>query len=301
MFKLPINILRVIGEIAEGLQQLHSHNVIHRDIAARNILVSYDGHAVVADFGLSRSIDPSPDEGIELGVEMKETYYRVDQQHLLPIRWMAPESLKFGKFSRRSDVWMFGVTLYEILTSAESKPYRRLKHANEVIITVCTGQGARMLLEELVNIPSPLQGLVELIEKCLQVEPSNRPTMGECIEIIHHMKEAIRSQAQSGAALSPNTALYRISKEFHKQHSDSPTTLAGRSNKMAADPSSDDRISSTAAKAVARRAGMMRHLKVNETDTKTPDRGTGKASGSLPGTRKKNNFIDYDNLDLSYS
>lgn len=212
-FDLPVNKLRVIHDFVSGLAHLHAHNVIHRDIASRNILISYSGSAVVCDFGLSRSIDPQPDEDFMDAVNFKETYYRVDQQHLLPVRWMAPESLNSGKFSRKSDVWMMGVTIWQVLTSCDQKPYESLATANQVIITVCTGQGGPLLLESLTHLPACLHALRDLVSQCLQVRPSDRPTMAQCCHLIKSIQDSINNNANNlPASLSDLTGWPKGSK-----------------------------------------------------------------------------------------
>jgi serine/threonine protein kinase len=84
------------------------NNVIHRDLAARNILLRADNQPVVSDFGFART-------AAEDGGKTKST--------VGPLRWMPPEALTKGQYSTKSDVWAFGVTVYEILTNGEL-PYK---------------------------------------------------------------------------------------------------------------------------------------------------------------------------------
>lgn len=88
-----------------GVQHLHKSGVIHRDLAARNVLVSAEGRVLLCDFGLSRPVDENP-----------EAYYELTSEGLLPLRWLAPESLLNNKFTRATDVWTFGIVIWEILT-----------------------------------------------------------------------------------------------------------------------------------------------------------------------------------------
>ncbi|ODM97481.1 Tyrosine-protein kinase transforming protein kit [Orchesella cincta] len=96
-------------EIAEGMEYLATKKVVHGDLSARNVLVTADGKAKVADFGLSRTI-------------YHYTHYAKNGREPLPWRWMALESLKNSSFSTASDVWSFGVLMWEIFTLAE-QPY----------------------------------------------------------------------------------------------------------------------------------------------------------------------------------
>lgn len=112
-------ILQMAIEIADGMAYLSTKKFVHRDLAARNCMVAEDLTVKVGDFGMTRDI-------------YERDYYRKGSKGLLPVRWMAPESLKDGVFSSYSDVWSYGVVLWEMVTFA-SQPYQGL--SNEQVST----------------------------------------------------------------------------------------------------------------------------------------------------------------------
>ncbi|XP_065897243.1 tyrosine-protein kinase receptor-like isoform X2 [Dysidea avara] len=99
----------IANDIASGLEYLTTNKYVHRDVAARNCLIGENFTAKLSDFGLAR------------GVHEKD-YYKVVTSAVLPVRWLAPESLLYGKFTSASDVWSYGVLVWEIMTFGET-PY----------------------------------------------------------------------------------------------------------------------------------------------------------------------------------
>ncbi|KAF6205749.1 hypothetical protein GE061_019922 [Apolygus lucorum] len=145
--------------VARGMEYLVSKGIIHRDLAARNILVDHNKLCKIADFGMSRNVR---DTG--------EIYEQRPNRGALPIRWMAPESLHYNLFTQKSDVWSFGVLLWEIVTLG-STPYSTM--------------GARDVMRQVIDgyrLEKPKHCKAEffkVLSKCWQHDPNKRPTFTE--------------------------------------------------------------------------------------------------------------------------
>ncbi|XP_068094525.1 focal adhesion kinase 1 [Hyperolius riggenbachi] len=143
-------------QLSTALAYLESKRFVHRDIAARNVLVSTADCVKLGDFGLSRYMEDS-------------TYYKASKGKL-PIKWMAPESINFRRFTSASDVWMFGVCMWEILMYGV-KPFQGVKN-NDVIGRIENG-------ERLPMPPNCPPTLYSLMTKCWAYDPSRRPRFTE--------------------------------------------------------------------------------------------------------------------------
>ena len=131
--------------------------IIHRDLAARNILVDHTKNTKISDFGLSRSLR-------DLGSEM----YEQKTKGALPIRWMAPESLYFSVFTPKSDVWGFGILMWEIVTLGKS--------GDDVVSPDCVVAG---------STPYPGMGAREVMRKVRDGYRLERP--GHCHPDLYHI------------------------------------------------------------------------------------------------------------------
>ncbi|KAI4548852.1 hypothetical protein MG293_001182 [Ovis ammon polii] len=170
------DMIQMAGEIADGMAYLAANKFVHRDLAARNCMVSQDFTVKIGGTeGARQPIHPPfPDFGMTRDV-YETDYYRKGGKGLLPVRWMAPESLKDGIFTTHSDVWSFGVVLWEIVTLAE-QPYQGL--SNEQVLKFVMDGG---VLEELESCPVQLQ---ELMQRCWQQNPRLRPTFTHILDSI---------------------------------------------------------------------------------------------------------------------
>ncbi|XP_025269270.1 proto-oncogene tyrosine-protein kinase ROS-like isoform X6 [Camponotus floridanus] len=166
------DLLAMCEDVARGCCYLEELRFVHRDLACRNCLVSSKNREnrviKIGDFGLARDI-------------YKGDYYRVKGQGLLPIRWMAPESLMIRIFTSQSDVWSFGVLMWEI-TSLGEQPYIA-KTDEEVINYVRAGGRLPIAL----NCPSPLY---QLMLRCWSAADA-RPNFKFCLENIIALRKNI--------------------------------------------------------------------------------------------------------------
>jgi serine/threonine protein kinase len=154
-------------QIAVGMSYLASMNLIHRDLACRNVLVGENKILKVSDFGLSKEID---------GV------YASKSNTKLPLRWMSPEAITHRLFSEKSDIWSYGVCLWEICTLGKI-PYEDKTNA-EVVKSVTKS----VLLER----PRTCHDeIYKMMLDCWKMKASDRPTFKD---IENHFKQLIMNK-----------------------------------------------------------------------------------------------------------
>ncbi|XP_038140879.1 non-receptor tyrosine-protein kinase TNK1 [Cyprinodon tularosa] len=157
-------------QIVAGMDYLETRRFIHRDLAARNVLLSSKDVVKIGDFGLMR------------GLSQDRDHYVMGPHRRIPYAWCAPESLRIGSFSHASDVWMFGVTMWEMFTYCE-EPWFGL--SGRQILWRVEQDGER--LEKPADCP---QELYIVMRKCWAVNPGDRPNFATLTTMLAETKPA---------------------------------------------------------------------------------------------------------------
>ncbi|XP_054618667.1 ephrin type-A receptor 7 isoform X2 [Dunckerocampus dactyliophorus] len=161
-----IQLVGMLRGIAAGMRYLVDMGYVHRDLAARNILVNSNLVCKVSDFGLSRMINDDP-----------EAVYSTTGGKI-PVRWTAPEAVQFRKFTSASDVWSYGIVMWEVMSYGE-RPYWDM--SNQDVIKA---------LEEGYRLPAPMDcppGLHQLMLDCWQTDRGDRPKFDQIVSILDKM------------------------------------------------------------------------------------------------------------------
>ncbi|XP_057296646.1 uncharacterized protein LOC130625556 isoform X2 [Hydractinia symbiolongicarpus] len=184
-------------QVADGMNFLEQHNCVHRDLAARNVLLNDEMVVKVADFGLARDTTG-------------ENYYKKESEGMLPMKWMAPEAIVDQKYTSKSDVWSYGVLLWEMF-SLGLGPYPGIQN-EDVLKYIKTGRR----MEKPKNCPDDVY---EIMLQCWSVAVDLRPTF---INLRNMMDGILLKNEESFHSKHTMASLYKINYAPKKQTNSNP-------------------------------------------------------------------------------
>ncbi|XP_054595093.1 ephrin type-A receptor 4b [Nothobranchius furzeri] len=188
-----IQLVGMLRGIASGMKYLSDMSYVHRDLAARNILVNSNLVCKVSDFGLSRVLEDDP-----------EAAYTT-RGGKIPIRWTAPEAIAYRKFTSASDVWSYGIVMWEVVSYGE-RPYWEM--SNQDVIKA---------IDEGYRLPAPMDCPVvlhQLMLDCWEKGRSDRPKFGQIVTILDKLirnPASLRELANSSVGEDPPTPEFSVS------------------------------------------------------------------------------------------
>ncbi|XP_038138282.1 tyrosine-protein kinase ZAP-70 [Cyprinodon tularosa] len=175
------NIVNLMHQVSMGMKYLEEKNFVHRDLAARNVLLVNQQFAKISDFGLSKA----------LGAD--DNYYKARTAGKWPLKWYAPECINFHKFSSKSDVWSYGVTMWEAF-SYGGKPYKKMKGQE---VTVFINGGGRME-----RPPACPERMYVVMLECWTAEHEKRPDFKKVEESMRNYHYSISSKSNAEGAMA---------------------------------------------------------------------------------------------------
>ncbi|XP_074844521.1 tyrosine-protein kinase Mer [Carettochelys insculpta] len=188
-------LLKFMVDIARGMEYLSSRHFLHRDLAARNCMLRDDMAVCVADFGLSKKI-------------YSGDYYRQGRIAKMPVKWIAIESLADRVYTVKSDVWAFGITMWEIATRGMT-PYPGVQN-HEIYDYLLHGH-------RLKQPEDCLDELYELMHTCWRAEPRQRPAFSELKLSLEKLLESLPQARGSEDIIYINTSLPEESEELAEE------------------------------------------------------------------------------------
>ncbi|KAL7056290.1 hypothetical protein AAHC03_020606 [Spirometra sp. Aus1] len=166
-------------QVAQGMAYLESCKFVHRDLAARNVLLVTQRFAKISDFGMSKALNFGND------------YYRAASAGKWPLKWYAPECIYYFRFDSKSDVWSYGITLWEVFSFGE-RPYKDMKGAQ---ILSMLDQGLRLS-----RPPRCPDAVYAVMQECWNFEGVRRPTFAELVLTMSRLSKSLSSVTTKDSA-----------------------------------------------------------------------------------------------------